>query len=127
MSVLGERLKKAREMKGMSQVDVYKKININNKTLSRYETGGSEPDIDNLIKLANLYEVSIDYLVGRTNNPKMTFSEQERIIYDKLDLTDEEIVNQVDMYYDGMKLTDQEKKEFLSIVRSIFDFRRAQK
>jgi len=126
MSVLGDRLRKARERKGLSQIDVYKKTKINNKTISRYESGGSEPDIDNLLKLATLYEVSIDYLVGRTDNPNMTFSEQERIIYDKLDLTDEEIMSQLDMYYDGMKLTDQEKKEFLAIVRGIFSVRRGQ-
>jgi len=127
MSILGERLKRARERKGLSQIDVFKKININNKTLSRYEAGGSEPDVDNLVKLANLYEVSIDYLVGRTDNPKMQFSKEERFIYDKLDLTDEEIMNQVDMYYDGMKLTEQEKKEFLAIARGIFSVRRASK
>jgi len=57
----------------------------------------------------------------------MQFSKEERFIYDKLDLTDDEIMNQVDMYYDGMKLTDEEKKEFLAIVRGIFSFRRASK
>lgn len=127
MSILGDRLRRARERKGLSQIDVYKRTKINNKTISRYESGGSEPDIDNLVKLAALYEVSIDYLVGRTDNPNTVFSDSERFLYDKLELTDEEIMDQLDMYYEGMKLTDQEKKEFLAIVRGIFSVRRAQK
>ena len=127
MEVWSERLKIARERKNLKQTQVRDRTGIHNKTLSGYERGISQPDLQTLIRLADLYEVSIDYLVGRTDNPKMQFSKEERFIYDKLDLTDEEIMNQVDMYYDGMKLTEQEKKEFLAIVRGIFSVRRASK
>lgn len=73
MSTLGYRLRKARENKGLSQTEVYRRTNINNKTLSRYENDGSEPDLDTLEILANLYEVSINYLTGislKTNEVK---------------------------------------------------------
>ena len=70
MSTLGERLKKARERKGYSQVEVSKRTNINNKTLSRYEKNGSEPDSASLKLLADLYEVSTDFLLGRSENTK---------------------------------------------------------
>lgn len=63
MSTLGERLRIAREKKGYSQTEVYRRTNINNKTLSRYEKDGSEPDKDTLITLANLYEVKVEWLV----------------------------------------------------------------
>jgi transcriptional regulator with XRE-family HTH domain len=59
----------AREAKHLTQVQVKSLTNINNKTLSGYEKGVSEPDIDTLITLANLYETSIDYLVGKTDEP----------------------------------------------------------
>lgn len=68
MFTLGERLKKARENKGLKQVDVQARTNINNRTLSRYEKDGSEPDSATLKLLADLYEVSTDYLLGRTEN-----------------------------------------------------------
>ena len=122
-----DRLRGLREQRGLSQGEAAKRIGIARTTYSNYEAGNREPDIDTLIRMADFYDVSIDYLVGRANDPKMTFSEAERFIYDKLELSDEEIMSQVDMYYDGMKLTDEEKKEFLAIVRGIFSVRRASK
>ena len=63
MGNLGSRLRTARERNRLSQVEVYKKTGINNKTLSRYENGGTEPDADSLRKLADLYEVTVDWLI----------------------------------------------------------------
>lgn len=68
MTVLGGRLKQAREWKQLSQTEVFKRIKINNKTLSRYEKGGSEPDVETLNLLAGLYDVSVDWLTGRTDD-----------------------------------------------------------
>ncbi|MEM5014125.1 helix-turn-helix transcriptional regulator [Niallia taxi] len=65
MNSLGERLKKARERKLLSQIEVFRMTNINNKTLSRYEKDGTEPDIETLKALSNLYEVSTDFLLGK--------------------------------------------------------------
>ncbi|UKS29946.1 helix-turn-helix domain-containing protein [Paenibacillus sp. HWE-109] len=65
MSSLGDRLKQARERKNLNQIQVYERTKINNKTLSRYENGGSEPDISTLKTLASLYEVSVDWLTGQ--------------------------------------------------------------
>lgn len=66
---LGERLKKARMDKGLSQKEVMGYTNINNKTLSGYENGVSEPDINTLKTLSDLYEVSIDYLSTGRRSP----------------------------------------------------------
>ena len=66
---VGMRLRAAREAKHLTQVQVKNYTNIHNKTLSGYEKGVSEPDIDTLKALANLYETSVDYLVGNTNDP----------------------------------------------------------
>lgn len=77
MSLLGNRLREARDRKGLSQIDVCKKIKINNKTLSRYEKGGTEPDIESLNLLSKLYEVSVDWLTGRTDKPNETVKDGE--------------------------------------------------
>lgn len=65
MNTLGTRLRSARERKRLKQTDVFKKTGINNKTLSRYENDGTEPDADSLRRLAEIYEVSVDWLVSR--------------------------------------------------------------
>ncbi|WP_051291306.1 transcriptional repressor LexA [Fictibacillus gelatini] len=75
MSLLGERLKKARENKKLSQMDVSNITNINNKTLSRYEKGGTEPDIKTLKILADLYNVTTDYLTGRIDDPHLSVTD----------------------------------------------------
>ena len=70
MSILGDRLRIARERKNLKQTQVKERTGINNKTLSGWENGLSEPDSESLKILANLYEVSTDWLLGRTDNPK---------------------------------------------------------
>mgnify|MGYP001404331961 FL=1 len=64
MTTLGDRLKIARERKGFTQIQVKNYTNINNKTLSGYEKGVSEPDIKTLVTLAELYEVSYKWLLS---------------------------------------------------------------
>lgn len=68
-NIIGNRLKRAREAKGFTQVQVKHHTNINNKTLSGYEKGVSEPDIETLKTLAKLYETSVNYLSGFTDDP----------------------------------------------------------
>lgn len=67
--LLGERLKIAREKKGLKQNRVAQSLGIHNSTLAKYESGDREVDIDTLKKLAELYEVSVDWLSGRTDDP----------------------------------------------------------
>jgi len=63
---VGERLKRERERKGLKQNRVSKILGIHNSTLAKYESGEREPDNETLNKLAELYEVSVDWLLGRT-------------------------------------------------------------
>ncbi|MBQ3547256.1 MAG: helix-turn-helix transcriptional regulator [Clostridia bacterium] len=64
------RLKEIRKAKGISQLKLALDLNTNQNTISRYETGEREPGIAELIKIADYFNISIDYLVGRTDNPK---------------------------------------------------------
>jgi transcriptional regulator with XRE-family HTH domain len=61
------RLRQLREDKGLRQIDVAQATGIDQKTLSNYETGKTNPDSYSLIRLADYYHTSIDYIVGRTN------------------------------------------------------------
>ncbi len=64
---LGNRLKKLRDENNFSQKSVAQKLNISNATLSQYESGVRQPSYDVLKKIADIYNVSIDYLLGRTD------------------------------------------------------------
>ena len=63
------RLKELRKKKGISQLRLATELNTTQNTISRYETGEREPGIDELIKIADYFNVSVDYLLERTNNP----------------------------------------------------------
>lgn len=59
------KLKELRKENHLTQNDVAKVLNVNQRTYSGYELGLSEPNIQSLIKLAELYHVSLDELLGR--------------------------------------------------------------
>ena len=65
------KLKEIRRSKGISQLKLAMDLNMSQNTISRYETGEREPGINELIKIADYFNVSVDYLLGRTNNPNM--------------------------------------------------------
>lgn len=65
------RLKELRKARGISQLKLAMDLNTNQNTISRYETGEREPGIRELIALANYFDISVDYLLERTDNPNM--------------------------------------------------------
>ena len=65
------RLKSLRKEKGISQLKLALDLNISQNSISRYETGEREADYRTLILIADYFNVSIDYLLGRTDNPKI--------------------------------------------------------
>jgi transcriptional regulator with XRE-family HTH domain len=67
MSKLQDQLKTLRSDKKLTQADVAKIVSVHQVTYQGWEKGKSEPDIDKLIKLADYYRVSADYLIGRYN------------------------------------------------------------
>jgi transcriptional regulator with XRE-family HTH domain len=81
--VLGSRLKEARERRNLKQNRVAKIIGIHNSTLAKYESDTRDPDTDTLTKLAELYDVSIDWLKGRENKTK-TISDIDRSIVERI-------------------------------------------
>ena len=67
------RLKKLRTDRKISQLKLALDLNMNQNSISRYETGEREADYATLIKFANYFNVSIDYLLERTDNPKINY------------------------------------------------------
>lgn len=69
MSYFSERLKITRQEKKITQKYLADYLNIQERAYQNYEYGNREPNIDSLIKIADCLNVSIDYLVGRSDDP----------------------------------------------------------
>ena len=67
MSEFSERLKQCRQAKGLRQQDVAEQLGIIYRTYRRYESGETEPTIPIALQLADFFQVSLDYLSGRTD------------------------------------------------------------
>ncbi len=65
------RLKELRKKKHISQVRLAVELDLSQNSISRYETCEREADYKTLISIADYFDVSIDYLLGRTDNPKI--------------------------------------------------------
>ncbi len=65
------RLKELRKKKRLSQLKLAMDLNMTQNTISRYETGEREPGIAELIRIADYFHVSVDYLIGHSDNPNL--------------------------------------------------------
>ncbi len=69
MKTLGERIRRMREERGWTQTELGKKLGVSGTTITRYEKGLRHPDPEGLTKLADVFDCSIDHLLGR-ESPK---------------------------------------------------------
>ncbi|MBR1497605.1 MAG: helix-turn-helix transcriptional regulator [Oscillospiraceae bacterium] len=65
-----DRLRKCRQDAGLAQEDIARDLGIRYSTYGRYERGGSEPDISVAAKIADYFDVSLDYLAGRSDRAR---------------------------------------------------------
>ena len=76
---LGNKLKNLREDSDLRQIDVAQKVNLGQVSISKYELDMSEPDLATLVKLADLFNVNIDYLLGHTET-KTSWKDMNKVI-----------------------------------------------
>ena len=122
---IGDRMKKLREEKGLMQQDVCNALDIEQSTLANYENNRRVPKTDILIEIANYYGVSLDYLVGRTDDrfdnskrrPKdlNKFLQQSEIIFDgdTYNLTEDErdmVMKSLEVAFYAAKQANKRKK-----------------
>lgn len=91
------RIAELRKEKNMSQISLGMRLNVSQKMISAYENGKNEPSIDLLIRMADIFNVSIDYIVGYSESrypeyqlPDTDFSSPARLDIHRLfkDLSD---------------------------------------
>lgn len=111
--MLGNRIKDLRKKTGKTQGDVAKSLGISRAAYSHIENNRNEPDNEALLKIAQYYEVTTDYLLGSKDVPRWA-SEK-----DVMDL--EEMLNSsVNMAYGGERLTEEEKQRVKDVLTGIF-------
>lgn len=74
---LGNKLRQLRQERGLTTREVSKLFNVGKSTISNYETDYRKPDADMLKRLADFYEVTVDYLLGRTTDRETYIIEKE--------------------------------------------------
>ncbi|WFD09774.1 helix-turn-helix domain-containing protein [Tepidibacter hydrothermalis] len=98
-----ERMKQLRKEKGLTQEELAVIISKNRSTIAGYETERKEPDHDTLKKIADYFEVSIDYLLGQSDIKTTTNIETKA--YHNLDVggLSEEAIKQIEDYIEFVK------------------------
>lgn len=99
------RLGELRNQKGYSQQKLSSILNVSRSTVAMWETEKAEPNSEMLVKLANIFDVSVDYMLGRTDEPRpLSLDEQMEGI-------------EFALYGEVKDLTDEQKQEILDYVR----------
>lgn len=118
-NITGIRIKEIRDNLGLTGSEFGKKLNVTKTAVSYWENGARQPDASMINKIADIGNVSSDYLLGRTDNPNYSLlktnykgKEIELVINSKSNnYTQEEIQNLVDrlsdMYVDVEKLMNK--------------------
>lgn len=106
--MLSKRLKELRMNNGLKQSDLAKLLSISTSRYGQYETGRRSPDYKLLIQIANFYNVSIDYLLGRTNVIKPENIDENDLLA-KLNTADSETKASVEQFLNYL-LYEKERK-----------------
>ena len=78
---IGKFLRELRKEKGLTQEQLAEKLNVSNRSISRYETGNNMPDISLLIEIADIFEVSIPEIInGERKNENMNQEKKETAV-----------------------------------------------
>jgi transcriptional regulator with XRE-family HTH domain len=119
-----ERLTHLRERKGLTQEDLAKRLNISRSALSLWEIGKREPNFETATKIADFFGVSVDYLLGRTDDPRSLKEKVFDPTYEPTEVDLEELLQIANIRFMGEKLAKQDKDKLLQIAKILWEERR---
>ncbi len=104
-NILGKRIKELREESNLNQIEFSKILNISNTTLSQYEAGNRVPSDEIKRKIADFFQVTIDYLLGRSNSRSSNGQKIVTKAYRNIDTSGlpEEDIRKVEEYVELLK------------------------
>ena len=102
------KLKELRKSKKLTQTDLANSLYMTQNCYSSYECGRTEPNIETLCKIADFYNVSLDYLVGRDFRSEVGFlsNEQKNVVYVMKQLNDKNLNELLSI---ALKMLDEQK------------------
>jgi transcriptional regulator with XRE-family HTH domain len=78
MNVLGNRIKRLRVDNKLTQKQLSEKLSISESAVGMYERNEREPSFEIVVNLSEIFKVTVDYLLGRTDNPSGTVSPEDK-------------------------------------------------
>lgn len=123
--MLNVRMKALRKERNKTQQDIAALLGVSRPAYTAYEQGNRTPDNDAVEKLADYYDVTIDYLFGRTDNPNRIESpkvndKDERDIAKRLEKFKEEIENSDGLAFDGEPISEEAKESLIDAMEHIY-------
>lgn len=103
-----ERLRELRESKGLTQIQLSNNLNLSNSIIATYELGKKEPSLYHLILIADYFNVSMDYLVGR----------DEEIYGEKIYKPLEKLLENYNFSIDGTPATKEEIIDAITFIKA---------
>lgn len=120
MSLFSLRIRCLRKEHRDTQEDLAKYLNTQRTTISAYESGTIVPPYEKIQKIAERYNVTVDYLMGRTNHKDYNIvTSTVPDVMEQLSIISDELSSDVTVVMcNGRKLTDDEKKKILPFIVS---------
>ena len=110
-----ERLRRAREARGLSQLDLATKTRLQPAAISHFETGQRSPSFENLKKLADALSLSIDYLLGRIDEEQhgqgLAAAPRAQKLFRNAEKLSEEGFSQLELMAQMLKEREEQKKK----------------
>ncbi|MCP4136211.1 MAG: helix-turn-helix transcriptional regulator [bacterium] len=82
---IGEKLRKMRKMNDLSQAELSKRISVHATNIARYESNKQKPTIDVLKKIADYYDVTIDYFLSENDDIKPASKIRDKVLLEKFE------------------------------------------
>lgn len=119
LSLLGSNIRKLREDRGLTQSQLGGKIGLAESTISLYESGKREPNLDTVQLFADFFGYSVDQLLGRNNlftsSPKPLTLEEEPTHQDL-----EEFLHTSNVQFNGAPLDETDKEEIIDVLKYVW-------
>lgn len=114
----GDRIAALREKSKLTQEELAAKIGISRASLSHYEKNRRDPDYTVLTRLADFFRVSVDYMLGRSDDPTGIQDTTVKELAENLELTDAQLLENFSFTVDGRRLTPEESRRFIAFIRA---------
>jgi len=118
-----QRLKMLREEAGLTQKQLAEKLGVSRGTIGMYEIGQRDPDTETLQKLSDIFRVSVDYLLGKTDVRNAFIPDdytQKHKITRRDMLQYEDFVKHVNAFFMDDKVADEDKEKLFKDISELF-------